>query len=183
MNLCFCEFAFVPVELRKAHMPGMNQCVWLGKSANLFAADAWLAVEGKGFQRPALGQPGRSRAALQLENLAMRHRICVPSTSSSVGRPLLEASSFRRDSVSGLRCISIAVNLRTLSGAVKSNCFHAERRRFPLFLAELLETEWMALSEGFAREHRGSGDRPGRDPSESCLHPQYRRSPSGRWIL
>ena len=29
MNLCFCEFAFVLVELRKAHMAGMSQCVWL----------------------------------------------------------------------------------------------------------------------------------------------------------
>src|SRR5207249_11172455 len=36
MNLCFCEFAFVLVELRKAHMAGMNQCVWLRRFCGRF---------------------------------------------------------------------------------------------------------------------------------------------------
>jgi hypothetical protein len=34
-------------------------------------------------------------------------------TPSILGRPLLEASSFRRDSVSGFRCTSIPVSLKS----------------------------------------------------------------------
>jgi hypothetical protein len=45
----------------------------------------------------------------------------------------------------------MAVSLRTWCGAVKSNCFHAEGGDFRFFLGELLETEWMAFSEGLAR--------------------------------
>jgi len=39
--------------------------VQFGEGADLFAADSGLAVEGKGFQRPAFGQVGAPDAVLQ----------------------------------------------------------------------------------------------------------------------
>src|SRR5713101_5105695 len=48
-----------------------------------------------------------------------RYPAIASSTRSSVGRPLLEASSFRRDSVSGLRCTSIRVSVKTGQESVK----------------------------------------------------------------
>src|SRR5208283_2328984 len=52
---------------------------------------------------------------------SLRYPAMTSSTRSAAGRPLLEASSLRRDSVSGLKCTSMRFSVRRRRDSVKGN--------------------------------------------------------------